>query len=55
MRLIPQSLLYLDLVTDLESNKLVSDWVKEKIRARIKLHALCGRQSDQLRICPAGG
>ena len=27
---------YPDLITDLESNKLVSDWVKEKIRARIK-------------------
>ncbi len=27
---------YPDLLTDLESNKLVSDWVKEKIRARIK-------------------
>ena len=27
---------YPDLVTDLESNKLVSDWVKDKIRARIK-------------------
>ena len=27
---------YPDLVTDLESNRIVSDWVKEKIRARIK-------------------
>jgi cyclohexanone monooxygenase len=27
---------YPDLLTDLESNKIVSDWVKEKIRARIK-------------------
>ena len=27
---------YPDVVTDLESNKLVSDWVKEKIRARIE-------------------
>ena len=27
---------YPDLVTDLESNKIVSDWVKEKIRERIK-------------------
>jgi cyclohexanone monooxygenase len=27
---------YPDLVTDLESNKIVSDWVKDKIRARIK-------------------
>ena len=27
---------YPDLVVDLESNKIVSDWVKEKIRARIK-------------------
>lgn len=27
---------YPDLVTDLESNAIVSDWVKEKIRARVK-------------------
>ena len=27
---------YPDVVTDLESNKLVSDWVKEKIRARVR-------------------
>ena len=27
---------YPDVVTDLESNRIVSDWVKEKIRARIK-------------------
>jgi cyclohexanone monooxygenase len=27
---------YPDLLTDVESNKIVSDWVKEKIRARIK-------------------
>ncbi len=38
---------YPDLVTDLESNKIVSDWVKEKIRARIKDPALAEKLMPQ--------
>ena len=38
---------YPDVVTDLESNKLVSDWVKDKIRARINDPAVADKLMPQ--------